>query len=51
MAALKRACARMPTPWSAWVHQTHAAGGASGSTTMVMVLVSSAFCVVFTLQK
>jgi len=41
----------MPTPRAAWVHQIHAAGGASGSTTMVMVLVSCAFCVFFTVQK
>ena len=34
-----RTCARLPTPQAAWVHQIHAAGGASGSTTMVMVFV------------
>ena len=34
-----RTCARPPTPQAAWVHQIHAAGGASGSTTMVMVFV------------
>jgi len=39
MAASERACARTPTPRAAWVHQTHVAGGASGSTTMVMVFV------------
>jgi hypothetical protein len=37
MAAMEKVCARPPTPWAAWVHQIHAAGGASGSTTMVMV--------------
>ncbi len=30
---------RPPTPRVVWVHQIHAAGGASGSTTMVMVFV------------
>jgi hypothetical protein len=39
MAALERTCARPPTPQAAWVHQIHAAGGASGSNTMVMVFV------------
>ena len=37
--ASERTCARPPTPQTAWVHQIHAAGGASGSTTMVMVFV------------
>jgi hypothetical protein len=36
-AASERICARLPTPQAAWVHQIRAAGGASGSTTMVMV--------------
>jgi hypothetical protein len=27
-----------PRPWAVWIHRTHAAGGASSSTTMVMVL-------------
>ena len=35
--ASERSCARPPTPQAAWVHQIHAAGGVSGSTTMVMV--------------
>jgi hypothetical protein len=39
MAALGRTCTRPPTPQAAWIHQIHAAGGASGSTTMVMVFV------------
>jgi hypothetical protein len=39
MAALGHTCARPPTPQAAWVHQIHTAGGASGSTTMVMVFV------------
>jgi hypothetical protein len=34
-----RTCARLPTPQAAWVHQIHAAGGVSGSITMVMVFV------------
>jgi len=38
MAASERACTRTPTPRVAWIYQIHAAGGASGSTTMVMVL-------------
>jgi hypothetical protein len=37
-AAYERTCARPPTPQAAWVHQIHAAGGTSGSTTMVMVV-------------
>jgi hypothetical protein len=32
-------CRRPPTPWEAWIHQIHAAGGASGSNTMVMLFV------------
>ena len=39
MAELERTCARPPTPQAAWVHQIHAAGGASGSNTMVMLFV------------
>ena len=35
--ASERTCTRPPTPQAAWVHQIHVAGGASGSTTMVMV--------------
>ena len=37
--ASEQTFARPPTPQAAWVHQIHAAGGASGSTTMVMVFV------------
>ena len=37
MEASERSCARLPIPQAAWVHQIHAAGGASSSTTMVMV--------------
>jgi hypothetical protein len=37
--ALERTCARPPTPQVAWIHQIHAAGGASGSNTMVMLFV------------
>jgi len=37
MAASEQACARLPTPRAVWVQQIYAAGGASGSTTMVMV--------------
>jgi hypothetical protein len=39
MAALERTCARPPTPQAAWVHQIHAAGGASSSNIMVMLFV------------
>jgi hypothetical protein len=28
-----------PIPWEAWIHQIHAAGGVSGSNTMVMLFV------------
>jgi hypothetical protein len=47
--AQERTCSRPPTPQATWVHQIHAAGGASGSTTMVMVFVRwfVCFCVVF----
>ena len=31
--------AKPPTPQAAWIHQIHAAGGASGSNTMVMLFV------------
>jgi hypothetical protein len=39
MAASEKICGRPPTPPAAWIHQIHAAGGASGSTTMVMLFV------------
>jgi len=32
-------CGRPPTPWVAWIHEIHAAGGAISSTTMVMLFV------------
>jgi hypothetical protein len=38
-AALERTCTRPPAPWVAWYHQIHAAGGVSGSITMVVVFV------------
>jgi len=41
--ASERACAKPPTPRAAWVHQIHAAGEASSSTTMVMVFVCLCF--------
>jgi hypothetical protein len=37
--ALEKICGRPLTPWEAWIHQIHAAGGASGSNTMVMLFV------------
>ena len=37
IAASEQTCSRPPTPRAAWVHQIYAAGGASSSTTMVMV--------------
>jgi hypothetical protein len=39
MGASEKICGRPPTPPAAWIHQIHAAGGASGSTTMVMFFV------------
>ena len=39
MPAKEKVCARPPTPWAEWVHQIHAAGGESSSTTMAMVFV------------
>jgi hypothetical protein len=38
--ALAKICGRPPAPPAAWIHQIHAAGGASGSTTMVMLIVT-----------
>ena len=37
--ASEQTCARPPTSQAACVHQIHAAGGVSGSNTMVMVFV------------
>jgi hypothetical protein len=42
--ALDNICARPPTPWAAWNHQIHAAGEASGSTTMVVMFVVCLCC-------
>jgi hypothetical protein len=39
--SLRKICARPPTPPAVWHHQIHAAGGVSGSITMVMVFVRS----------
>ena len=39
MEVLETICGRPPTPSAAWIHQIHAAGVASGSTTMVMLFV------------
>jgi hypothetical protein len=39
MAASELTCVRLPTSQAACVHQIHAAGGVSGSNTMVMVFV------------
>ncbi len=36
---LENICARQHATRTAWIHQTHAAGGASSSITMVVVLV------------
>jgi hypothetical protein len=36
---LEQTCARPPNPQVAWIPQIHAAGGASGSNTMVMLFV------------
>jgi hypothetical protein len=36
---LEKSCGRPPTPPAAWIYQIHTAGGASGSTTMVMLFV------------
>ena len=38
-AALEKICGGVPTPPAAWIHKIHAAGGASGSATMVMLFV------------
>jgi hypothetical protein len=48
MAAPENVCTKLPTPWAAWYHQIHAAGGVGGSTTMVVVFVvcSCVLCVV-----
>jgi hypothetical protein len=36
--------ARLPTIWVAWIHRIHAAGGASGSITMVEMFVACLCC-------
>jgi hypothetical protein len=41
---LKNEWARPPTTWAAWYHQIHAAEGASGSITMVVVFVGYLCC-------
>ncbi len=43
-AALKNECARPPATPTVWIHQIHAAGGASGSITMVVVFVGCLCC-------
>ena len=37
--ASKKICGRPPTPPAAWIHNIHATGGVSVSTTMVMLFV------------
>jgi len=37
--ALEKICGRPPAPLAAWIHQIHTTGGASGSTTMVVLFV------------
>ena len=37
--ASKKICGRPPTPPAAWIHNIHATGGVSISTTMVMLFV------------
>ncbi len=44
IAALDNIYARSHAPWAAWNHQIHAAGGASGSTTMVVMFVVCLWC-------
>jgi hypothetical protein len=39
MTAWEKSCKRLPAPPTAWINQIHAAGGARGSTNMVMVFV------------
>jgi hypothetical protein len=39
--SLKNECARPPATLTVWIHQIHAAGGASGSITMVVVFVTN----------
>jgi hypothetical protein len=41
---LNNICARPPARQAAWIHQIHAAGGASGSITMVVVFVGCLCC-------
>jgi len=43
-AALEKICGRPPTPPAAWIHQIHAAGGASGSTTICAFCAVSSGC-------
>jgi hypothetical protein len=42
-------CARPPAPRVVWIHQIHAAGGASSSTTMVVMFLVCLFCVLWSL--
>ena len=37
--ALDKICAWPPTPWAAWIHLIHTAGGVGGSITMEMLFV------------
>jgi hypothetical protein len=50
MAASKNICDRLATPWAVLIHQINAAGGASGSTTMVVMFVVCLCCVLLSLQ-
>jgi hypothetical protein len=43
--ALENICAMSPAPKAVWIHQLHAAGGASGSITMVVMFVVCLCCV------
>ncbi len=43
-AVLEQTWARPPATWMSWNHQIHAAGGASGSITMVVVFVGCLCC-------
>jgi hypothetical protein len=44
IAALENICVRPPARQAAWIHQLHAARGASGSITMVVVFLGCLCC-------
>ena len=46
MVASEKSCGRLPVPPAAWIHHIHTAGGANGSTMMILLSCCCAFCAV-----